>query len=144
METIQSAEILLPVVVMVLLTIAVFLWTVVSRVTQMNKARIHPQQVKTRSEMAAKVTDSRASDHLANMFEAPVLFYVACIVVYLLGISDSLFLGLAWLFVSLRFAQALIHLSVNHVTTRASVFGLGLLMVLVIWVRIAIELFRLV
>ena len=140
METVHSTHILLPVVVMVFLVIAVFLFTVVSRITQMNRDRVHPQQVQTRAEMAARIKDSRASDHLANLFEAPILFYLGCLLIYLLGFTDGLYLVLAWLFVVFRLIQAGIHLSFNNVRLRASVFGLGLLTLGIIWVRIAIEL----
>lgn len=143
METMHSAQILLPVVAVVFLIITVFLLTVVSRIVQMNRERIHPQQVQTRAEMAARVKDSRASDHLSNLFEAPVLFFFACILIYLLDISDGLYIALAWLFVLFRLVQAGIHLSFNNVRLRASIFGLGLLTLGVIWVRLALELIAL-
>ena len=139
METVHSTQILLPVVALVFLVIAVFLFTMVSRITQMNRDRVHPQQVQTRAEMAVKIKDSRASDQLANLFEAPILFYLACLLIYLLGVADGLYLVLAWLFVIFRLVQAGIHLSFNNVRLRAGVFGLGLLTLGIIWVRIALE-----
>ena len=122
METVHSTQILLPVVALVFLVIAVFLFTMVSRITQMNRDRVHPQQVQTRAEMAVKIKDSRASDHLANLFEAPILFYLACLMIYLLGVADGLYLVLAWLFVIFRLVQAGIHLSFNNVRLRAGVW----------------------
>lgn len=143
METMHSAQILLPVAAIVFLMIAVFSVTVISRITQMSRERIHPQQVRTRAEMATRVKDSRASDHLSNLFEAPVLFFFACILIYMLDISDGSYLALAWLFVLFRLVQAGVHLSFNNVRLRASVFGLGLLTLSVIWVRISLELITL-
>ncbi|MEM7053677.1 MAG: MAPEG family protein, partial [Pseudomonadota bacterium] len=102
--------------------------------------RIHPQQVHSRAEMAARVHDSRAADHLSNLFELPVLFYAGCILIYLTGISDSLFLALAWLFVAFRFAQAVVHLTFNHVMTRLAFFTLGLLTFAVFWTKLIIDL----
>ncbi|MEM1080591.1 MAG: MAPEG family protein [Pseudomonadota bacterium] len=139
----QSTDILLPVAAMVFLVFLVFFATIISRVTQMNRDRIHPQQVNTRAEMAARVKDSRASDHLANLFEAPVLFYLACIVIVLLDTIDTAYLWLAWLFVAFRYLQALVHLTFNNVRTRAAVFGLGVATGIVIWARLVLDLWSL-
>ncbi len=140
MQDIEAIQILIPILPMVALVFMLFFGTIISRVTQMKRNRVHPQQVQSRVQMAERVRDSRASDHLANLFEAPILFYVACVLIFLLGIQDSLSIALAWLFVTFRYIQAAIHLSVNHVLTRATVFGLGLLTLAVLWLRIAVAL----
>jgi hypothetical protein len=43
--------------------------------------------------------------HFSNLFEVPVLFYAACISLYVLGGVDSLAVWLAWIFVLLRIVQ---------------------------------------
>ena len=143
MDASNATQILMPVLAMGVLVMIVYVRTFLSRVSQMKSGRIHPQQVHSRAEMAARVQDSRAADHLSNLFELPVLFYAGCILVYLTGTSDGLFLILAWAFVAFRFAQAFVHLTFNHVMTRLAFFALGLLTFMVFWVKLILELLAL-
>lgn len=76
----------------------------------------------------------------ANQFEAPVLFYVLCILVFLSGVSDSVMIGLAWMFVATRLVHAAIFIRSNHVRKRGAAFGAG---VLVLMAMTALLLFQL-
>src|SRR6185312_859904 len=69
-----------PAVAMVALTIVVWLRMYFMRIAQMQRERIHPQAVATSALAAAKLTDSRAADNFRNLFELPVLFYLALVV----------------------------------------------------------------
>ena len=71
-----------------------------------------------------------------NLLELPVLFYVACLVIYVIGKVDAWSLGLAWLYVVLRIAHSLVHLTYNHVIHRMRVFALGAFVLLALWIRI--------
>jgi hypothetical protein len=51
--------------------------------------------------------------------------------------ADLIFVVLAWLFVLARLAHAYIHTSSNYVPTRARVFFLGALILIVMWVYFA-------
>ena len=73
-----------------------------------------------------------------NLLELPVLFYVACIVLYVTGKVDALGLGLAWAFVALRIAHSAVHLTYNRVIHRLRVFALSVAVLLALWVRIAV------
>ena len=46
----------------------------------MRRERIHPQSVATSAQAAARLADTRAADNFRNLFELPVLFYVALVV----------------------------------------------------------------
>ena len=74
--------------------------------------------------------------NLANLLETPVLFYVACLTFYVLGKVDAWSLGLAWLYVALRIAHSLVHLTYNNVMHRMRVFGAGIFVLLAMWIRI--------
>ena len=75
-----------------------------------------------------------------NLLELPVLFYVACLVVYVIGKVDAWSLGLAWLYVALRIAHSLVHFTYNHVIHRMRVFALSVLVLVALWIRILVVL----
>jgi hypothetical protein len=109
----SDRAILFPALAMVALTIVVWFRMYTSRVAEMKRERIHPQAVATSAQMAARITDSRASDNFRNLFELPVLFYVALLVLALIGQVTSITLLLAWLFVALRVLHSAIHCTYN-------------------------------
>ena len=72
--------------------------------------------------------------HLANLFEAPVLFYVIVIIAFLTGQTGILPLVLAWAYVVLRYAHSYVHLTSNRVMTRFRLFALSWLVLALLWV----------
>ncbi len=135
-------SILLPLLAMVVLTFAVMVCMGYRRVTTLRRERIHPQKVATSAQMAATIADSRASDNFRNLFELPVLFYVAVLVALATAQTGWLVLLLAWLFVGLRIVHSLIHCSYNRVMHRFVVFLCGAAVLLVLWIVLALGLIR--
>ena len=68
-----------------------------------------------------------------NQFELPVLFYVLTILTMLTKHADLLFVLLAWLFVAMRVLQALVHATSNYVPYRGGFYGVGAIVLLVMW-----------
>ncbi|MEZ5484278.1 MAG: MAPEG family protein [Lysobacteraceae bacterium] len=136
----SNSSIFLPALGMVALTFLVWLRMYATRVAQMKRDRIHPQSVALSAQMAAKVTDSRASDNFRNLFELPVLFYLAVVVAAISGISDGVTLGLAWAFVVLRIAHSVIHCSYNRVMHRFTAYLLGGISLWLLWAWLAMAL----
>lgn len=132
--------ILHPLLAMVALTIIVALRMYFHRIAFMKSHRIHPQKVHSRTKGAEHLTDTRASDNFMNLFEMPVLFYVACITIYITQTQTLLLLVLAWTYVVLRCIHSIIHCSYNKVMHRFSAFILSALVLLVIWLIIASQL----
>ncbi|WP_408953413.1 MAPEG family protein [Lysobacter sp. Hz 25] len=136
----QSKAIFLPAVAMVALTCTVWLRMYAVRIGQMRRERIHPQAVATSAQAVARLTDSAAADNFRNLFELPVLFYVAVVVAALAGLADGATLVLAWLFVALRIAHSAIHCSYNRVMHRFFVYAAGALALWALWFHLAIGL----
>lgn len=78
-----------------------------------------------------------ASRHYDNLFQVPVLFYLACITALVLGVQGPL--ALAWGFVALRLIHTLIHLSYNNVLHRFLAFMASNLLLIAIWVTLAMQ-----
>lgn len=53
-----------------------------------------------------------------NMFEVPVLFYAGCILYFSLAVDSQVGLVFAWIFVLMRYIQAYVHLTYNHLIHR--------------------------
>lgn len=68
----------------------------------------------------------KASNNLDNQFEAPLLFYALCFILYCVGGVNTASLVLAWFFVFSRYLHAYIHCGSNHVPHRMKVFSAGI------------------
>ena len=130
----------LPALAMVALTFAVWWRMYFARVGQMKRERIHPQKVATSAQSAALLTDSRAADNFRNLFELPVLFYLALVVADRIGRVDAVAVGLAWLFVVLRIAHSAIHVTYNRVMHRFAAYLAGGVALWLLWAYIAMGL----
>lgn len=128
---------LIPLLVQVALTFAVMLIMYRRRVVEMKTKRIHPQRIKTRSGAHGVLVDSEgAANNYANLFEGPVLFYVAILLALILMLQDGIIVTLAWIYVTSRFVHSLIHISYNQVMHRFWIFAFSSLALLAIWVRL--------
>ena len=133
-------QIFLPALAMVALTFVVWWRMYFMRIGQMKRERIHPQSVAMSAEMAARVKDTRAADNFRNLFELPVLFYMALVVAALTGQVNIATVGLAWLFVALRILHSAIQCTYNTVMHRFSVYLAGGLALWALWGVLAIGL----
>jgi hypothetical protein len=132
--------ILFPALALVALTIVVWFRMYTSRVAEMRRERIHPQAVATSAQMAARLTDTRAADNFRNLFELPVLFYVALLVLAWSGHVTAATLLLAWLFVALRVLHSAIHCTYNRVVHRFYAYLAGSVVLWTLWGVIAVDL----
>jgi hypothetical protein len=58
-----------------------------------------------------------------NLLEVPVLFYALVLIAFVTSQVNHVTVGLAWLYVALRFAHSLIYFTYNHVVHRFAVFA---------------------
>jgi hypothetical protein len=77
--------------------------------------------------------EPRISANLSNQFEWPLLFYVACILLQLLGATGDLALALAWLFVAGRLVHTCVQICTTNVRLRGAVFTVNFIAVLGMW-----------
>lgn len=69
-----------------------------------------------------------------NLLELPVLFYVASLMYFVAGRVDQTTLTVAWAYVALRAAHALIHVTYNNVFHRLAAFATSNLVLMAYWV----------
>lgn len=134
--------IFLPAFAMVALTVVVWLRMFFVRVGQMKRERIHPQAVATSAQALARLTDSRVADNFRNLFELPVLFYLAICVAAIAGLATTTTLVLVWLFVLLRVVHSAIQCSYNKVMHRFQAYLAGGIVLWLLWAWLAFLLYR--
>jgi hypothetical protein len=130
-----------PVFAMVALTFAVWVRMLAVRIAEMRRRRMDPQSVATSRLKAGVYEDVRASDNFINLFEVPVLFYVAVFSAILLGLVTPLSLGLAWAYAGLRVLHSLIQCSYNRVMHRFAAYLSSGLVLLALWAWLALRYF---
>lgn len=127
---------LYPMAMMVLLTFIVGLIAARARFANVRSGDVKVRYFKLMQgqDVPERVTVTTRSFN--NMFEVPLLFYVACTLYISLGIGGAAGVVLAWLFVALRYAHALIHLTFNGLLQRMLVFWASFVCVLLLWINL--------
>ena len=128
-----DARIFGPAFAMVALTAVVMARMLFERTRQMRAGRIHFRDIPSGSQMAARFADTRSADNYRNLFEMPVLFYLALVVAAIAGLVTPLSLGLAWAYVALRVVHSAIHCGYNRVMHRFYAFLASNLVLWALW-----------
>lgn len=79
------------------------------------------------------------SNSFDNQFQLPVLFFVGALVALHLGTVSWVEAALAWVFVLLRYAHAVIHVTTNHVYRRFAAYTAGLVVLSIFWLWLLIR-----
>jgi hypothetical protein len=125
--------VLLPLFVEVVLTFGLFCWMAYYRVTLIGSGAVHPRDVALR-EPNWPPHALQVANAAHNQLETPVLFYVLTVLAIITRHADFLFVAMAWIFVLMRLAHAYIHVTSNRISLRGPVFGLGLVVLILMWI----------
>lgn len=77
--------------------------------------------------------------HWSNLYEAPVLFYVVCLLILAAGIESALLGALAWVYVIFRVLHSFVHLTYNRVLHRMILFLASQAVLIVMWIYAFIQ-----
>jgi hypothetical protein len=124
--------VLLPLFVEVLLTFGVMLGMMYWRTSSLRRGETRFDDIALREPNWPKRSQQFAYA-FSNQFELPVLFYVLTILSIITRHADFLFVVLAWIFVLFRVLQAWIHVTSNNVRLRGGFYGVGALVLVVMW-----------
>jgi hypothetical protein len=83
----------------------------------------------------ASAAVTRTTRQLANLFEFPVLFFVATAILVALGVQDMLLQKLFWGYALFRWLHAISHLFLNRLWIRTPIFAASNITLLAIWIR---------
>jgi hypothetical protein len=136
--TAAGSALVYPMFAMVLLTATVLVTLFRRRVQAVSERlittayyRIYQDQGVPEPESAAK-----AARHFSNLFEAPTLFYVACLAAMITQRGGLAMLILAWCYVAARIAHAAIHLGPNTLRWRIRAYFASWLVLMGMWVTL--------
>ena len=132
--------ILYPLLAMAALTFIVAVVMFRRRVASMKANRIHPQNVATSGQMSTLIEDSRASDNFRNLFETPMLFYVAMLTIYSTGLICTAHLVFAWAYVLTRCVHSYLQCTANIVMRRFYAFLASGIFLLFTWLMLGYQL----
>ena len=133
---------LVPLFFQILLVFILMVWMGKKRQTALRRGEVHPRDISLR-EPKWPPKAMQVANCFSNQFEIPVLFYVVTVLALITRQVDLLFVSLSWLFVVSRYVHAYIHTTSNRVSRRGIVYGLGVLIVIALWVELALRLYLL-
>jgi hypothetical protein len=77
---------------------------------------------------------AKPARHFANLFEAPVLFYVVCLAAMIMQFTGAAMQALAWIYVIARIVHAYIHLGGNRLRHRIRAYFFSWGVLLMMWI----------
>jgi hypothetical protein len=132
------AAILLPVFVEVALTFALLFWAGFLRARLLRSGKV-AHDVARLDDHAFPDKVRQVANCYGNQLELPVLFYVVVTLALITRQADFLFVLLSWVFVIARLAHAFVHTGSNDIAVRGPVFGIGGIVLAVMWVIFAVK-----
>ena len=112
----SSTAIFWPVLAQVLLTYVIYLTVSARRIGAVKAGTAKAADFK--APFIEPEPSATAARNLANQFELPVLFFAACLSLYVTGAAGVAALVSAWAFVLARAVHAYVHLTSNKVMLR--------------------------
>ena len=73
--------------------------------------------------------------NLMNLLEMPLLFYVVSIAFYVTHQVTPKVVTLAWIYLTLRLAHSLVHVTSNHILLRLLSYAASNFVLLALWIR---------
>jgi len=133
MELLNPKLIFLPVLALVLWTFIVLLILPFRRFALIRSGQVGINDFKLQETERVAEVAVQVNRNYMNLLEMPVLFYLACVLLYLLDGVTNLSLILAWSYLGLRVVHSLIHLTYNKVFHRFLVFAGSNVVLLGMW-----------
>ena len=133
----NPAAIFWPVLALVALTFAVSIVMYHRRIAEIRAKKVRLSTIALSAGMAAHLEDTRAADNYRNLFEGPVLFYVAALAAFALKVVTPAVVVLAWLYVACRAVHSFIHCTTNRVKYRFYAFIASHAVLFALWVVLA-------
>lgn len=128
----QQAAIFSPFFATIFLTLLVWVYMYIRRISFIQSQKLEPQQLAQPGALAqiSPPSVSNPSDNLKNLFEIPVLFYALVLYLFVTEQVDAVYVTAAWIFVGFRILHSLVHCTFNRIMLR---FYLYLCATLAVW-----------
>jgi hypothetical protein len=134
----NESSLIYPMFAMVLLTVVILARLFRSRVQAVKDGQVSAAFFRTYQGEVEPELSAKLSRQFNNLFEAPVLFYVACLAAMVTHQVTLPFLSLAWSYVIARVLHAYIHVGGNRLGKRIKAYMLSWLVLLLMWVYLIV------
>jgi hypothetical protein len=124
--------ILAPLFVEIILTFALGFWLAGLRGPAFRRGEVRAADVDLRQPNWPRHV-MQVNNSYSSQFEGPVLFYVLTILALITKHADVVFVVLAWIFVLSRLGHAYIHTTSNNLQLRGPLFGVGAVVLAIMW-----------
>lgn len=115
-----------PCMVLILWTFLIMLRMFICRVQGVRKGEINVRYFKTyNTGDNLPPLAVQASRNYSNLLEMPPLFFVICAFALITQSVDHLMLNLAWIYVGLRILHSIVHVTINKIVPRMTLFALS-------------------
>lgn len=136
-------NIIWPVFAMVALIFGVWFVLLFQRLGHMRRTPPTADAFATRDDMRRYFSSVElANDNLANLFELPVLFFAAVLMLIVTHATTPAQVTLAWLYVLLRAIHSIVHIGVRRVRVRAPIYWASTAVLMAMWVGFFIDMAR--
>lgn len=133
-----DARLIYPMLVMVLLTFSTLVRLFLARRKSVIEGAVSPAFFKVYQGSAEPEASAQLARHFTNLFEAPVLFYAACVAAMAIHATGTPFLALAWAYVVLRIAHTFVHTGKNVLNSRILAYFSSWVVLLLMWALLAL------
>lgn len=136
----MSAPILAPAAVLVLWSLVILLWMIVTRFPALDRAGLDLSSARAGiryQEVEPSIPDrvNWKSHNYTHLMEQPTLFYAVVVILALAGEGAGVNAGLAWAYVGLRILHSLWQTLVNTLPVRILLFALSSTVLIVLAVN---------
>lgn len=115
-----------PVLILIAWSLIVLVWLYARRIPDLFKYEISPQTLADKRNFYKLPAASQAvADNYNHLMEQPTLFYALSLSIQLSGLTDQMFVVLAYIYVGLRVVHSLVQGFGNQVVLRFCVFASG-------------------
>jgi hypothetical protein len=137
------SPLLAPVVALLAWSAVMWAWMYATRIPAILRLRIRLDGNAPRGEQMAQLPARVRwkADNYNHLLEQPTHFYVAALVLALLGDQSGASLAIAWTYVALRVAHSLWQALVNYIPVRFALFALSSLALFALVFRAAMRVF---
>jgi hypothetical protein len=130
-----------PMAAMVLLTVFVLVRLFRSRVAAVRTGQVEASYFRLYVGDEPETT-RKVSRHFSNLFEAPTLFYIACLAGMVAGVAGPVFLVCAWGYVGARGIHAVVHLGGNRLRKRIVAYFASWVFLVAMWITLVVVVAR--
>ena len=118
---------------MVMLTLCIILAMAYVRINSVHSGQVPGKYYRLMTGYDVPDRILKFSRQVSNLFETPILFYIAGTLHIVLHTGSTLAVVAAWSYVGLRVVHAAIHLSYNYPVHRLAAYALSLFCIAAMW-----------